>query len=134
MRVLDEVAVAIRLARGSGRLPILTPFALERQAEQPLTPREWSVIQKHLACDLPPLQFVQGHWFLPDGFDTIWDLVDRAARAHPSWELPTERTEAAWREAQLFAGLRITLVDALDVRPEAVVRSARIMADLGLEC
>lgn len=133
MRVLDEVATAIRLARGSGRLPILTPFGLEWQADQPLTPREWSVIQKHLGCDLPPLEFVQGHWFLPDGFATIWDLADCVACAHPEWESPAERTEGAWREAQIFAGVRIVLVEALNVDFHQVTRGARLKRDLGAE-
>lgn len=133
MRVLDEVAIAIRRARGSGRRPILTPFGLEQQADSPFTPREWAVIQKHLACDVPPLQFAQGHWFLPDGFATIWDLVDCAARFRPDWETPAERTEAAWREAQIFAGVKIELVDALSIDAKLVTRKARLKRDLGAE-
>ena len=135
MRVLDEVAEAIRRARGwRQRGPVLAPFGLEQQFAGPITAREWSVIQQHLACDLPPVEFTQGHWFLPDGFATIWDLVDVAARGNPDWEPPVVRTEAAWREAQIFAKVRVTLVEALSVRPEEVTREARLMRDLGMDC
>jgi hypothetical protein len=79
------------------------------------------------------LEFVQGHWFLPDSFATIWDLVELAARAHPEWELPTARTVAAWRNAQIFAGVRITLAEAGSLDEKQVVREARLKADLGLE-
>jgi hypothetical protein len=134
MRVLDEVAEAIRRARGCRQQPVLTPFALEEQFDYPLTTREWAVIQQHLRCPLPPLEFTQGHWFLPDGFATIWDLVDHAARWHPEWEFPVVRTEEAWREAQIFAGVKIEIMGALAVESMAVTRRARLKADLGLVC
>jgi hypothetical protein len=132
MRVLDEVAEATRRARGPGRRPVLTPFGLEEQFDRPLTPREWNPLRRHLACRLPPLAFAQGHWFLPAGLETIWDLVDRAAPFHPDWEPPGERTEAAWQEAQIFAGVKIALVDGYGIPPHLVVRSARVVEDLGL--
>ena len=80
-----------------------------------------------------PLVFVLGHWFLPDGFDSIWDLVDAVTDAYPEWEPPEARTEAAWRNAQIFAGVKVTLVDALSVRPSAVTREARLKRDLGMD-
>jgi hypothetical protein len=131
MRVLDEVAEAIRRARGWRQGPVFTPSELEQQFDHPITPREWTAIGKHLGCWLPPLEFVQGHWFLPDGFETIWDLVDSASRSHPEWERATERTEAAWREAQIFVVVRVCLVDAGSLDPRDVVRTARLTRDLG---
>jgi hypothetical protein len=110
---------------------VRSTIGLEELFGRPLTPREWSAIQKRLACALPPLEFVQGHWFLPDGFTTIWDLVDHAARAHPEWEPPLARTETAWREAQIFVRVRTALVDAGSLDEEQVVRSARLTRDLG---
>ena len=133
MRVLDEVAEAIRRTRAPYQHPPLAPVELDQQFDRPPTAREWDAIRRHLACPLPLAEFVQGHWFLPDGFATIWDLVDFAARFHPEWEPPAERTEAAWREAQIFAGVKMELIDALDVEPELVTRKARIMLDLGAE-
>jgi hypothetical protein len=133
MRVLDEVAEAIRRARGSRQRPVLTPFGLEAQFDFPITAREWDAIRAHLACPIPALAFDQGHWFLPAGFETIWDLVDVAARFHPEWDRPVARTEDAWREAQIFAGVKIELVYALSVDPKQVTRKARLKHDLGAE-
>jgi hypothetical protein len=131
MRVLDEVAEAIRTARGLSH-PVLTTFGLEELFEPPITPEQWGAMQQSLACSLPPLEFVQGHWFLPAGFATIWDLVDLAARVHPEWEVPATRTAAAWREAQIFAGVRFVVAKAGALDLEQVVREARLKADLGL--
>jgi hypothetical protein len=133
MRVLDEVAEAIRRAGGRSPRPLLKEFGLREQFEHPITPKQWIAIQQYLACPLPLLEFVEGFGFRPIGFATIWDLVDHATRWHPEWEPSTDRTEAAWREAQIFAGVRIVLVEALNVEPKAVTRQARIKADLGAD-
>lgn len=131
MRVLDEVATAINLARDQpGPRPIVSAFGLDEQFTYTLHPKGWDLLRRHLACPLPPLAFVQGQWFLPDDFANIWDLVEVAADAHPEWERPVARTEAAWRNAQVFAGVKVTLVDALGVDPEQVTREARL-SDLG---
>jgi hypothetical protein len=132
MRVLDEVADAICSVRVRF-LPLLSDFRLETIFERPVTPKEWGAIARSLACRLPPLEFVLGHWFLPEGFETIWDLVERAARAHPDWEPPAERTAAAWRNAQVFAGVRTVLAYAGALDQKQVVREARLKRDLGLE-
>ena len=129
MRALDEVAEAINRARSKAPRPVISTFGLQEQFGRTLTPRDWAVIKKYLACELPPLQFSQGHWFLPDGLATIWDLTDRAADAHPDWDPPTERTEAAWREAQIFVGVRETVAEASGADPQDVTRESRF-ADL----
>jgi hypothetical protein len=127
MRALDEVAEAIRRAHGRRRRPaVVSGFGLEEHFDGAVAPEEWNAIREHLACPLPPLEFFQGYWFLPAGFKTIWDLVEHALDAHPELEPPTARTVAAWREAQIFAGVKIVMIEALGVDPEAVVRSARI--------
>ena len=128
MRVLDEVAAAINLAREEpGPRPVISAFGLEEQFTYTLHPNGWAAIQRHLGCKLPPLVFVQGHWLLPDGFTTIWDLVEVAADAHPDWDPPETRTEAAWRNAQVFAGVRDVMVDALCVDPKDVTRKTRFI-------
>src|SRR5215212_4625083 len=99
MRALDEVAAAINSARF---LPVVSAVGLEELFRGPLTPKQWAAIQYHLDCRLPPLVFVQGHWFLPDGFETIRDLADYVADARPDWDPPTEYSVAAWRNAQIF--------------------------------
>jgi hypothetical protein len=133
MRVLDEVADAIQAARGAAPHPVLSSFNLEGQFGRPIAPKQWAAIQSSLACSLPPLEFVQGHWLLPGGFETIWDLVAHASRAHPGWEPPAERTVDAWRNAQVFAGVRTVLADAGALDKRQVVREARLKRDLGLE-
>lgn len=132
MRALDEVADAIRIARGGRTAPVLSAVGIEEVFGGPVTPRQWSAMQKHLGCPLPPMEFDQGHWFRLDDFATIWDLVGYVARHHPDWELPAETTVAAWREAQVFAGVRVELVGAGNLDPKDVVREARLMRDLGL--
>ncbi len=68
MRVLDEVAEAIHRARGGYPRPVVSAFGLEQQFGSPLVPWRWIAIQRYLRCWLPPLEFVQGHYFLPSGF------------------------------------------------------------------
>jgi hypothetical protein len=132
MRVLDEVAAAINLARDQpGPRPVLSALGLEDQFTYTLHPKGWDALRRHLDCGLPPLMFVQGHWFLPEGFTTIWDLVEVAADAHPNWDPPEDRTVAAWRNAQVFAAVRDVMVEALCIDPEQVTREARLKADLG---
>jgi hypothetical protein len=54
-------------------------------------------------------------------------------RQHSEWVLPSPLQEATWREAQVFAGVRAVLVDALNVDPEEAVRTATLQGDLGAE-
>jgi hypothetical protein len=130
MRVLDEVADAIRIARERTPQPVLSTFSLLEQFGGAITPRHWSVIQRHLGCDFPPLEFVQGHWFLPAGFATIWDLVEHATLAHPEWEPPQDCTVAAWRNAQVFAGVRCIAAGFLGVEAEEIIRETRFVDQL----
>jgi hypothetical protein len=134
MRVLDEVAEAVQLARG-GRLPRLVRAGerLDDLIGAAFTADRWAAAERHLGCPLPPVEFVQGHWFLPDGFETVWDVADHVARHRPDWEPPAERSAAAWREAQVFTGVREVLVDAGNLDPAEVTRPARLGRDLGLE-
>jgi hypothetical protein len=130
VRALDEVAAAIQEARR--RAPwaaapsVVSAFGLFEQFGGPVTAEQWAAIAVVLGCPLPPLEFVQGHWLLPSGFETIWDLVDLTPDCHPDWEPPAARTVEAWREAQVFTRVRTALVDALAVDEYQVNRSTRI--------
>jgi hypothetical protein len=70
---------------------------------------------------------------LPTEWVDLWEIADDLARRYPDWEPLHERTATAWREAQIFVGVRQVLVEALNVEPNQVVRSARLVADLGAE-
>jgi hypothetical protein len=133
MRVLDEVADAVRIARGGITAPVKEAVALEEILGGPITRAQCAALQRHLDCPVPLWEFDQGHWFQNDTIVTVWDVVDHVARHHPDWELPAERTPAAWREAQVFVGVRKGLVEALSLDPNEVVRSARVMRDLHFE-
>jgi hypothetical protein len=134
MRVLDEVADAIQIARNHLPQPVLLSVKLEDQfgGYDRIAPR-WRCLQRKLACPLPPLIFDQGHWWLPDEFATIWDLCKYVGLHHPEWELPVKETPAAWRNAQIFAVVRRELVDSCNLYLRDVVRIARLQKDLRLE-
>jgi acyl carrier protein len=133
MRILDEVAAAIRLARGGRTLPLRSSVMLVEQFDGPVTVSQWDLIHHHLDCPLPQLEFVRGQWFRTDSLQTVWDLVAHVARYHPDWELPTELTSAAWRNAQIFAGVRAVMVERLSMPPEQVTRSTRFLEDLDMD-
>jgi hypothetical protein len=86
VRVLDEVAEAVQLARG-GRLPrpVRAGERLDDLIGAVVTGERWAAAERHLGCPLPPVAFVQGHWFLPDEFETVWDVADHVARHRPDW-------------------------------------------------
>ncbi|MBN9523175.1 hypothetical protein J0H58_32445, partial [bacterium] len=98
-----------------------------------VTGARWAAAERRLGCPLPPVRFEQGHWFLPDEFQTVWDVADHVARHRPDWEPPAARTAAAWREAQVFAGVREVLVEAGNLDAGEVTRPARLRHDLRLE-
>lgn len=130
MRVLDEVADAIRMARGGRTIPVHSAVLLEDILDGPITPRHWLALAEHLGCPMPPLEFDQGHWFRKDEFVTVWDLVEHVARHRPKWERPSEMTVAVWQEAQVFVGVREVLADVGNIDPGEVVRTARLGPDL----
>lgn len=128
MRVLDEIAQAVEQARGRRWRPARTVALADLfpgAVDEPL----WRALARRLRCELPPLW--RGR--LPPGIETVWDLADWVAWQRPGLEPPTERTADAWAEAQVFIVVRETLVEALNVEPREVVRSARLMYDLGAE-
>jgi hypothetical protein len=134
MRVLDELADAFHAARNrSLPRPVVSSIGLEDQFECPVTANRWAAAELGLGCQLPPLNFNQGHWWLPNGLVTIWDLAAHIARCRPDWEPPAVFTPAAWWDAQLFAGVREVLVVVGNLDLDDVVRTARLRADLRLE-
>jgi hypothetical protein len=134
MRILDEVADAVQIAHKRRPRPVLLSVKLEDQFDGlAVMAANWQRMERHLACTLPPLEFDQGHWWLPDGLVTIWDLCKCVASQHVDWEQPDEKTSAAWKNAQIFARVRHTLVEVGNLYPEQVVREARLQRDLRLE-
>ncbi len=131
MRVLDEVATALRIAGGRSPRDMVVMFGLEDQFARPITARAWAAMERHLECTLPALAYAYGHGFLPDRLETLWDLVDYVARCHPEWEQPTARTPAAWRSARIFAAVRVCLADAVSLDEKDIVRESRLKRDLG---
>jgi len=87
MRLLEEVAYAIRIARGAVTHSVLGAVRLDELLGG-VTPKRWAAMQEHLGCPLPHLKFVQGHWFRTDQLETVWDLLAHVARHRPDWELP----------------------------------------------
>lgn len=133
MRVLDEIADAFHTARHRREpRPILSSIRLDDQFGYPITDARWRAVERRLGCPLPPLEFDQGHWWLPPGLETVWDLATYVEHLRPDWE-PAARTTAAWRDAQVFAGVREVLVMAGNLDESTVVREARLRADLLME-
>jgi hypothetical protein len=134
MRVLDELADAFQAARGRWRRRnVISSDRLQDQLDGPINADEWAAMERHLSLSLPPLQFDQGHWWLPNGLTTVWDVAASIAARRPDWEPPGECSASVWREAQVFAGVRSVLVEAGNLDHEQVTRQARLGADLGLE-
>jgi hypothetical protein len=123
MRVLDEVAEALLSVGGQPRFM--------SALDLPLEPKRWIAVQRFLACPLPLLEPLEEGGFLPVGIDTVWDLVDHVARFRSDLEPPTERTEAALREAQIFVEVRRTLVETCWIGSKEVTREARLKDLLG---
>lgn len=134
MRVLDELADAFHAGRGGCTpRPILSSIGLAEQLGFRITPAMWCAVEHRLGCQLPPLEFNQGHWFQPAGLATVWDMAAWVARSRPDLEPPVVANSDVWQEAQLFAGVRAVLVETGNLDPTEVTRPARLMADLGLE-
>jgi hypothetical protein len=134
-RLLDELAQALSTAQSSP-LPrrIASSVALRQQFGLPITPSRWVALEQQLGCPLPALERrTAGLWAFPRGWTTVWDVAAYLAEHRTGWQPPECREVADWREAQVFVGVRICLVEALNVSPEEVVRTARLMADLGAE-
>jgi acyl carrier protein len=135
MRVLDEMADAfhrIRVRGGCGRREVISSDRLEDQFGSPVAPEHWASLERRLDCLLPPLEFDQGPGWLPRGLITVWDLAAYISAHGPFWAAPRELTTSAWREAQIFAGVREVLVEAGNLDPEQITRPARLVADLDL--
>lgn len=134
-RTLDDLAEAFHAANGP-RYPrrVARSDELFRQFGLPITPSRWAELERHLGCVLPPLERCRdGLWSFPRRWETVWDLARYLNDVCPDWQPPPAACAADWLEAQVFIGIRETLVEALNVDKERVVRSARLMADLGAQ-
>jgi hypothetical protein len=133
IRALDELAEALHLTNGAPRpRRVAASVTLWDQFGQPITPKRWAALEGKLACPLPALESRgDGLWSFPSGWRTVWDLAAHLLEQRPSWHLPSQLTLADWQNAQVFAGVRSTLVEALNVDAEDIHRPSRLQADLG---
>ena len=134
-QTLDELAEALHAAQGQP-VPrrVVGLLELRQQFGLPITPTRWAELGRRLPCALPPLERrPDGLWSFPRGWRTVGDLAAYISERSPGWLAPHRTSAAEWREAQVFAGVRACLVEALNVSPEEVVRGARLTADLGAE-
>jgi hypothetical protein len=134
-RVLDDLADGLNGAQGSpAPRRIAASVELRLQFGLPITPSRWVELERQLACPLPPLERrSDGLWSFPRGWTTVWDVADYLTEHRPGRQQPHGRAVADWREAQVFVGVRACLMEALCVPSGVVVRTARLMDDLGAE-
>jgi hypothetical protein len=112
---------------------LVSSLALRDQFSLPITPTRWTALAQELACPLPPLQRQPGKlWSFPQGW-TVRDLAHYLSVQRPELGPPGPCTEADWYAAQVFVGVRACVAEAGCLDEAQVVRSARLMADLGLE-
>jgi hypothetical protein len=132
---LDELAEALHATNGSPcPRRVTASVELRQQFGLPITPTRWQALEQQLSIPLPPLERQPGRlWAFPNGWTTILDLAGYLAEQRPAGRVPAGCTPADWQEAQVFAGVRACLVESGNLDAEEVVRSARLMADLGLE-
>ena len=136
MNVLDELAQALHVVRGEKHpWQIVNSIFLADQFGGRVTIAKWVVLERELQTPLPPLGFERGRYCLPAELQSkpIWSLIPYVLEYHPDWKWPEERTLAAWRDAQIFAGVREAVVEAAGVDADEVVRSATLAKDLGFE-
>jgi hypothetical protein len=130
--LLPELADALHRLRGE-RQPrtVVSSLDLWQQFALPITPSCWRDLGEQLGCVLPELRRrTEGLWGFPARVERVLDLVEWVRRA-AGQEPISEVNVAIWEKAQIFAGVRSCLVDALNIDPEEVVPKARLMDDLG---
>ncbi len=133
MRALDDVAEAIRSFRSSSRrtTPVVRSIALRDQFSLPVTPSVWLYLEKELNHSLPPLcKSPQGLWDLPLNWQTVFDLAEYVAQRSDRIG-PKDYSTAEWVNAQIFAGVRTQLLDALNLKKCDIHRKSRLEQDLG---
>lgn len=124
---LDTLAAALHQVRGRPRpRRIVNSIKLRVQFPGDFTHRDWQRLQDELDVLLPPLE---GMMF-PHCWETVFDLADFVASKRPELSPPQERTLTAWRNAQVFAGVRDCIVEQLNFKPEEVWREASFVKDL----
>lgn len=121
MHILEEVAYAIRIARGGVTHPVLGAVRLDELLGG-ISPKRWVALQQHLGCPLPPA----------DDLGTVWDLLAHVARQRPDLELPARVNVAAWRQAQIVAGVRFVMAGNFGIPPERITRETSFIEDLGV--
>jgi hypothetical protein len=131
---LDEVAAALHVVRGrpSSRR-IVNSVKLALQFASDFGAKDWRRLERELDVVLPPLEARKAVLDFPSKWETVFDVADYLAAKRLEFEPPPERTLAAWRNAQIFAGVRDALEDATGLRPQMIHREASFVKDLGFE-
>jgi hypothetical protein len=124
---LDEVAAALHQVRGQPRpRPIVNSIKLRLQFPGDFTAKDWPRLERELDCLLPALENGE----LRRAWETVFDLAAYLATKRVELDPPRERTLAAWRNSQVFAGVRDCMVEQLALQPYEVFREARFVEDL----
>jgi hypothetical protein len=134
-RVLDKLAEAFHVANGSPQpRRVVMSIDLRRQFSLPVTPTHWRDMAAWVQCPLPPLQRLPtGLWTFALQWTTVWDVAAHIAVNRPEWEPPRVHSPREWDEAQIFIGVRDSLAESGNLYPAEVVRSARLVRDLGFD-
>ncbi len=126
-RALDTLAAALHQVRGRPRpRRIVNSIKLRVQFPGDFTNHDWLRLQEELDVLLPPLEAMT----FPHAWETVFDLADFVASKRTELSSPMERTLTAWRNAQVFAGVRDCIVEQLNFKPEEVWREASFVKDL----
>lgn len=126
-RALDTLAAALHQVRGRPRpRRIVNSIKLRVQFPGDFTDRDWQRLQSELDVLLPPLEAMA----FPHSWATVFDLAEFVATKRPELLPPQEYTLTAWRNAQVFAGVRDCIVEQLNFKPEEVWREASFVKDL----
>lgn len=127
---LDEVAAALHAVRGQPKpRRIVNSIKLLQQFPGDFAARDWRRLQEELDCLLPPLENGQ----LPCGWETVFDLAAYVATKRVEFDPPAEFTLAAWRNAQVFAGVRDCMVEQLALEPYEIHRDGSFAYDYGCD-
>jgi hypothetical protein len=95
---------------------------LAQQLPGDFTLQDWQRLECELNCLLPA----------QSDFETVFDLADYVATQREDLEPPLDRSLAAWRNAQIFAGVRDCLAYAAGVEAHLIYREASFV-ELGLD-
>ena len=110
---LDELAAALHTVRGKPRpRRIVNSTKLPMQFPADFTSRDWRRLELALDVVLPPLRGQGSRLAFPEGWETVFDVAFYLAARRREWGPPQDSSLAAWRNAQVFVGVRECLVES----------------------